>query len=176
MLRSASAAADALRGKRSFSYAVSAASTLPGLAAMAFASSAPSYMARLAPSPANGDIRCAASPSRVTPGTRSHLCSIGRAWIGRGTAVATFGDEGCQRRGPAVEAPRRRGRGQFFGSEKSMRPIQSSGLFNAMPEPCSVPLDSRCAKIPFPGTRHHRRATASGFRAWLVAGLFCRTR
>ena len=69
---SASAASDALRGKRSFSYAKSAASMSPGLAAMAFPSSAPSNIARLAPSP-DGTIRCAASPSSVTPGTRSHL-------------------------------------------------------------------------------------------------------
>lgn len=57
----------------------------PGLAAMASPSSAPSYIARLAPSPANGDIRCAASPSSVTPVTRSHLCSTGSALIVRGT-------------------------------------------------------------------------------------------
>ena len=36
-----------------------------GLAAMALPSSALSYIARLAPSPANGDIRCAASPITV---------------------------------------------------------------------------------------------------------------
>ena len=43
-----------------------------------------SHMARFAPSPANGDIRYAASPTRVTPGTRSQRWPIGRAWIRRG--------------------------------------------------------------------------------------------
>ena len=47
-------------------------------------SSAPSSMARFAPSPANGDIRWAASPSRVTPGTRSQRCPIGSALMRRG--------------------------------------------------------------------------------------------
>src|ERR1700722_9703683 len=74
----ASTASDALRGKRSFSYAASAASMSSGLAAIAFPSSAPSNIARLAPSP-DGIIRCAASPSNVTPGTRAHLCSTGSA-------------------------------------------------------------------------------------------------
>src|ERR1700761_6761640 len=36
-------------------------------------------MARLAPSPANGDMTWAASPSRVTPGTRGHECPGGSA-------------------------------------------------------------------------------------------------
>jgi hypothetical protein len=37
---------------------------------MVFPSSELSYIARLAPSPANLDIRCAASPIRVAPGAR----------------------------------------------------------------------------------------------------------
>jgi len=60
-----------------------------GLAAMAFPSSAPSNVARLTPSPGDA-IRCAASPSSGTPRTRSHLCSLGSAWIGRGTIEGKF--------------------------------------------------------------------------------------
>jgi len=44
-----STAADALRGKRSLSYAMSAASPSPAWVAMAFPRSAPSYIAKLAP-------------------------------------------------------------------------------------------------------------------------------
>jgi aryl-alcohol dehydrogenase-like predicted oxidoreductase len=49
-----SMAAKAPRGKSAVSYAISAVSTSPGLAAMAFPNLAPSYTARLAPSPAKG--------------------------------------------------------------------------------------------------------------------------
>jgi UDP-N-acetylmuramoyl-tripeptide--D-alanyl-D-alanine ligase len=56
--------------------AASAASMSPGCAAIACPSSAPSNIARFAPSPAGG-IRCAASPRRVTPGARSHRCPSG---------------------------------------------------------------------------------------------------
>ena len=58
--RSASTAADALEGNRFFLHARSA-SVSPRLAAMAVLSSAPSYITRLAPSPAKGNARCAAS-------------------------------------------------------------------------------------------------------------------
>jgi hypothetical protein len=59
--RSASTAADALGGNRFLLHAKSAASVSPRLAAMAILSSAPSYIMRLAPSPAKGNARCAAS-------------------------------------------------------------------------------------------------------------------
>lgn len=44
----------------------------------ALPSSEPSRMARFAPSPAKGDIRCAASPRRVAPGTRDQWWPTGR--------------------------------------------------------------------------------------------------
>ena len=50
---------------------------------MAWANSAPSSRARLAPSPAKGDIRWAASPTRVAPGVRFQLWPTGSAWMGR---------------------------------------------------------------------------------------------
>ena len=59
--RSASTAADALGGNRFLLHARSAASVSPRLAAMALLSSAPSHITRLAPSPAKGNARCAAS-------------------------------------------------------------------------------------------------------------------
>jgi hypothetical protein len=63
-------AAFAPRGNIFCSYAAIASLTSVWLR-ISRARSAPSIMARLAPSPANGDMRCAASPSSVTPGTRS---------------------------------------------------------------------------------------------------------
>src|SRR5882757_3546587 len=70
------------------SYSVSAASASSGCAAMALPSSAPSYMARLAPSPFGAE-RWAASPSRVTPGTRSQRCPMGRALRVRRTGAVS---------------------------------------------------------------------------------------
>jgi len=88
--RSDSAANCALRGKRACSYPASAASVSPGWAAMALASSEPSNMARLAPSPANGDIRWGASPRMVTPATQSHRGLTGRALTARRTEVVSL--------------------------------------------------------------------------------------
>ena len=59
--RSASTAANALAGNRFLLHARSAASVSPTLAVMALLSSAPSYTTGLAPSPAKGNARCAAS-------------------------------------------------------------------------------------------------------------------
>jgi hypothetical protein len=64
-VRSASTAADALGGNRFLLHAGSAASVSPRLAAMALLSSAPSYITRLAPSPA-----------KATPGVLHHWTSI----------------------------------------------------------------------------------------------------
>ena len=65
----------------------------PGGAAMASPSSAPSYIARLAPSPAGGDIRCAASPITVT--FKRVLAFIGftdvEVILAGGTAAVAFG-------------------------------------------------------------------------------------
>src|SRR6202789_3682797 len=80
-------AAALLRGNMADSYCVSAVSTSSPCPAMANASSVASSMARLAPSPAYGDITCAASPSNVTPGERAQQCPIGKAKINRGMIV-----------------------------------------------------------------------------------------
>ena len=45
-------------------------------------------MARFAPSP-DGGMRCAASPSSVTPGTRPHWWAIGSELIGRRVGVVS---------------------------------------------------------------------------------------
>src|SRR5882757_3546589 len=83
-----SVAASVPRGNSACSYSVSAASASSGCAAMALPSSAPSYMARLAPSPFGAE-RWAASPSRVTPGTRSQRCPMGRALRVRRTGAVS---------------------------------------------------------------------------------------
>ena len=128
--RAASAASAAARGNMACSYSVSAASMSSGCAAMALPSSAPSYMARLAPSPFGG-ARWAASPSRVTPGTRSHRCPIGRAWRGRRTgavspSVISAVSSGAQpSNSSAIRAV------AAAASVKSMAANQSCGLVSA---------------------------------------------
>jgi hypothetical protein len=137
---------------------------------MAFPSSAPSYIARLAPSPANGDIRCAASPSSVTPGTRSHLCSTGSAWIGRKHGIRlSVGKERYQLRSPAVEfcndAGQSRSRvGEVDQSNPVLRLVQRHVCMQH-----AIGLTVR--EDAFPRRRRHQRATANRFRAGLVAGL-----
>src|SRR5580692_629958 len=53
------------------------------------ANAAPSCIARLAPAPANGDIRCAASPIRVTFGWLGQRMPTGRAVMGRAMKVSS---------------------------------------------------------------------------------------
>lgn len=74
-----------------------------GWAAIALPGSAPSNIARFAPSP-DGGIRCAASPRSVTPGTRSRRWPSGRVWIMRATGGGlAIGDQCGEFRSPTVE-------------------------------------------------------------------------
>lgn len=89
------------------------------------------FKVRVAPTPANGDIRCAASPSRVTPHTRSQRCSIGSAWMRRTTGSVSLPEtsavnSGAQPSNSAATRARPAAR-----PEKSMPAAQPSGLFNA---------------------------------------------
>ena len=94
-------------------------------------SSAPSRMARLAPSPENGDIRWAASPTSVTPGTRFHRWSIGKAWMGRTMGGVSLSATKARSGGAQPSNSLARRRNAAAGWLKSMAPIHACGLFNA---------------------------------------------
>ena len=120
-----------LRGKRAPSYAARAASMSSGLAMIDRPSSAPSYMARLAPSPANGDMRCAASPTKVRPACRGHSCPTGSAWIGRSIGSAMLPVMKLVRCGAQPANCSAMKPNPARASLKSMNLTHSSGAFSA---------------------------------------------
>ena len=140
------------------SYATSAASTSPGWAPMVFLSSAPSNIARSAPSRRRHQVRCIAEQQ---PTPRSHLCSTGSA-IGRSTGSVSPPVMSAVYRSPAVE---------FFDDA-----LHIAGDVDAVNQPLSVQLHvrmqraaigPRCARM-LSWAPPEERATANCFRAGLV--------
>jgi hypothetical protein len=102
--RLVSAAADALRGKRSISYAMSAASTSLGLAAMAFPSSVTVEHCEVGPFASERRHKVRRIAEQCDPGYAvPTVLDRERVDRARHRAGLTVGDERCQLRGPAVE-------------------------------------------------------------------------